>query len=89
MTRGNIKNLFKDLNDCYKANVEKLFIIGTSLEEQNKYKLIGPELLNYGIRNEFLEFENIQELNKKLLTLGSFPRKYEYPNEQLNKGDNK
>ena len=89
LTRGNIKNLFKDLNDCYKANVEKLFIIGTSLEEQNKYKLIGPELLNYGIRNEYLEFENIQELNKKLLTLGSFPRKYEYPNEQLNKGDNK
>jgi hypothetical protein len=89
LTRGNIKNLFKDLNDCYKANVEKLFIIGTSLEEQNKYKLIGPELLNYGIRNEFLEFENIQELNKKLLTLGNFPRKYEYLNEQLNKGDNK
>ena len=26
LTRGNIKNLFKDLNDCYKANVEKLFI---------------------------------------------------------------
>jgi hypothetical protein len=89
LTRGNIKNLFKDLNDCYKANVEKLFIIGTSLEEQNKYKLIGPELLNYGIRNEYLEFENIQELNKKLLTLGNFPRKYEYPNEQLNKEDNK
>ena len=89
LTRIDIKNLFKDLNDCYKANVEKLFIIGTSLEEQNKYKLIGPELLNYGIRNEYLEFENIQELNKKLLTLGTFPRKYEYLNEQLNKGDNK
>ena len=89
ISSSKIKSLFKDLNDNFKVNLENLFIIGTSLEEQNQFKLISNELLNYGIKNEYLEFENIQEMNKKFYTMGKFPRKYEYPNENLNKEDNK
>ena len=81
----NIKDLFKDVNEVYKVKVERLFIIGTLLEEQSKFNLIGSELMNYGIKNEYLEFENIQEMNKIFLTVGILPRKYEYPNERLNK----
>ena len=81
----NIKDLFKDINEIYKIKVERLFIIGTLLEEQNKFNLIGNELTNNGIKNEYLEFENIQEMNKLFLTVGTLPRKYEYPNERLNK----
>ena len=81
----NIKDLFKDINECYKIKIERLFIIGTLLEEQSKYHLIGNELMNYGVKNEYLEFENIQEMNKIFLTVGTLPRKYEYPNEKLNK----
>jgi len=84
-TNYNVKDLFKDINDGYKIKIERLFIIGTLLEEQNKFNLISNELLNYGIKNEYLEFENIQEMNKKFLTLGTLPRKYEYQNEKLNK----
>ena len=80
-----IKDLFKDINDVYKIKIERLFIIGTLLEEQSKFNLIGSELMNYGIKNEYLEFENIQEMNKIFLTVGILPRKYEYPNERLNK----
>ena len=81
----NVKDLFKDINDSYKIKIEKLFIIGTLLEEQNKFTQISSELNNYGIKNEYLEFENIQEMNKKFLTLGILPRKYEYQNEKYNK----
>ena len=42
------------------------------------------ELSNHGIKNEYLEFENIGELNKKFQTIGTLPRKYEYFNEKLN-----
>ena len=81
----NVKDLFKDINDGYKIKIEKLFIIGSLLEEQNKFNQICSELTNYGIKNEYLEFENIQEMNKKFLTLGILPRKYEYQNEKYNK----
>jgi hypothetical protein len=81
----NIKDLFKDVNEVYKIKIERLFIIGNLLEEQSKFNLIGSELMNYGIKNEYLEFENIQEMNKIFLTVGILPRKYEYPNERLNK----
>ena len=80
-----VKDLFKDINDNYKIKIERLFIIGTLLEEQNKFNSICGELMNYGIKNEYLEFENIQEMNKKFLTLGKLPREYEYQNEKLNK----
>ena len=41
--------------------------------------------MNYNIKNEYLEFENIQEMNKKFLTYGTLPRNYEYQNEKINK----
>ena len=80
-----VKELFRDINESYKIKIDRLFIIGTLLEDQNKFDSICLELLNYGIRNEYLEFENIQEMNKIFLTLGTLPRKYEYQNEKLNK----
>ena len=80
-----VKELFKDLNQGYKIKIERLFIIGSLLEEHNNFSSISSELNNHGIRNEYLEFENIQEMNKKFFTLGTFPRKYEYQNEKLNK----
>ena len=61
-----------------------MFIIGTLLEEQGQFNLICNKLMNYGIKNEYLEFDNLQEKNKEFLTLGKLPRKYEYLNEKLN-----
>ena len=80
-----VKELFKDVNECYKIKIERLFIIGSLLEEHNKFASICSELMNYNIKNEYLEFENIQEMNKKFLTLGTLPRRYEYRNEKINK----
>ena len=81
----NVKDLFKDISEGYKMKIERLFIIGTLLEEQNKFSSICSELMNYNIKNEYLEFENIQEMNKKFLTYGTLPRNYEYQNEKINK----
>ena len=78
------EDLFKDINDNYKIKIKKLFIIGTLLDEQNGFNLVCNELKKNGIRNEYLEFENIQEMNKEFLTLGQLPRQYEYKNEKLN-----
>jgi hypothetical protein len=79
-----VEDLFKDINNNYKIKIKKLFIIGTLLEEQGQFNLICNKLMNYGIKNEYLEFDNIQEMNKEFLTLGKLPRKYEYLNEKLN-----
>ena len=90
---SNIKNLLeKELHDGVdfkhntKMRIERLFIVGTLLEKQTELNLAIKEIKNiYGIDTEYLEFENIQELNKKLTTLGTLPRNYEYPNEKLGK----
>ena len=79
-----VEDLFKDINNNYKIKIKKLFIIGTLLEEQGQFNLICNKLMNYGIKNEYLEFDNLQEMNKEFLTLGKLPRKYEYLNEKLN-----
>ena len=80
----NTKELFKDINYISKSKIEKLYIIGTLLDEKNSFTEMSMELLNHGIKNEYLEFENISELNKKFQTIGTLPRKYEYFNEKLN-----
>ena len=90
---NNIKNLLEkelydgvDFKHNMKMEIERLFIVGTLLEKQTELNLAIKEIKNiYGIETEYLEFENIQELNKKLTTLGTLPRNYEYPNEKLGK----
>ena len=79
----NAKELFKDINYISKPKIEKLYIIGSLLDEKNLYNEMSNELTNHGIKNEYLEFENISELNKKFQTIGTLPRKYEYFNEKL------
>ena len=80
----NTKELFKDINYISKSKIEKLYIIGSLLDEKNAFNDMSMELFSHGIKNEYLEFENISELNKKFQTIGTLPRKYEYFNEKLN-----
>ena len=80
----NIKDFFKDINYISKSKIEKLYIIGSLLDENNLFGKMSDELSNHGIKNEYLEFENISELNKKFQTIGELPRKYEYFNEKMN-----
>ena len=80
----NIKYFFKDINYISKSKIEKLYIIGSLLDENNLFGKMSNELSNHGIKNEYLEFENISELNKKFQTIGELPRKYEYFNEKMN-----
>ena len=80
----NVKELFKEINYISKSKIEKLYIIGSLLDETNLFNEISYELSNHGIKNEYIEFENISELNKKFQSIGTLPRKYEYFNEKLN-----
>lgn len=80
----NTKELFKDINYISKSKIEKLYIIGSLLDEKTAFNDMSMELFSHGIKNEYLEFENISELNKKFQTIGTLPRKYEYFNEKLN-----
>ena len=78
------KDYFKDINYISKSKIEKLYIIGSLLDEKNLFNDINKELANHGVKNEYLEFENISELNNKFRNIGSLPRKYEYFNENSN-----
>ena len=80
----NVKEFFKDINYISKSKIEKLYIIGSLLDEKNSFNEMSMELFNHGIKNEYLEFENVSELSKKFQTIGTLPRKYEYFNEKLN-----
>ena len=80
----NAKDFFREVNYISKSKIEKLYIIGSLLDEKNAFNEMSIELSNHGIKNEYLEFENIGELNKKFQTIGTLPRKYEYFNEKLN-----
>ena len=80
----NAKEFFGGVNHISKSKVERLYIIGSLLDEKNAFSEMSLELSNHGVKNEYLEFENINELNKKFQTIGTLPRKYEYLNEKLN-----
>ena len=80
----NIKKLFSDINYYSKSKIDRLYIIGSLLDEKNIFDQVSEEITNHGIKNEYLEFENISELNKKFQKIGTLPRKYEYFNEKLN-----
>ena len=80
----NLRELFRDINYFPKSKIDRLYIIGSLLDEKNIFGQISAELAEHGIKNEYLEFENISELNKKFQNIGTLPRKYEYFNEKLN-----
>ena len=80
----NLRGLFNEINYFPKSKIDRLYIIGSLLDEKNLFGQISKELSEHGIKNEYLEFENISELNKKFQNIGTLPRKYEYFNEKLN-----
>jgi len=85
VNKDNIKQLFKNWNVQNKNNIKKIFIIGTLLEDQSKLKLVKNELKLLNLDNEYLEFENYQEIRKMITRVGILPREYEYPNEKFDK----
>ncbi len=85
VNKDNIKQLFKNWNIQNKNNIKKIFIIGTLLQDQSKLKLIKKELKLLNLDNEYLEFENYQEIRKMITRVGILPREYEYPNEKFDK----
>ena len=85
VNKENIKELFKNWNVQNKNKIKKLFIIGTLLQDQSKLKLVKKELKLLNVDNEYLEFENYQEIRKMITRIGILPRQYEYPNEKFDK----
>ena len=85
VNKDNIKQLFKNWNIQNKNNIKKIVIIGTLLQDQSKLKLVKKELKLLNLDNEYLEFENYQEIRKMITRVGILPREYEYPNEKFDK----